>query len=361
MKIITVAGARPNFMKIAPFMEATEKDGSITNILVHTGQHHDKNMSESFFEELGIPRPNYNLEISGGSHAQQTAKTMIAFEEVLDRERPELVVVVGDVNSTLACALTAKKKHIKVAHIESGLRSRDELMPEEINRVLTDRISDYLLVSEESGVKNLEKEGYPHNRIHYVGNIMIDTLKKNLPAIQKEKSHKKYGLEEKQYGVVTIHRPSNVDAKEKLQAILHILEHAQDTNKLIWPLHPRTRNNLKKFELYNELKKLKKITIIEPASYYEFNSLVYFSKFILTDSGGIQEETSFMGIPCVTLRENTERPSTVDLGTNTIAGLDEEKVFSALRQIKEGTYKKGSVPKFWDGKTANRIVEIITP
>lgn len=359
IKIIVIAGARPNFMKIAPFVQELNKHSDITNMIVHTGQHYDSAMSGTFFDELQIPKPKYNLGVGSGSHAKQTAEIMMKFEKICITEKPNLVVVVGDVNSTIACALVAKKLKIKVAHIESGLRSFDREMPEEINRVLTDNISDYLFVTEESGITNLKKEGFPSDKIFYVGNIMIDTLINNLKNIDKEKTYKNFNLKPNDYAVVTLHRPKNVDTKEKLQKCFSILNKIQKKIKIIWPIHPRTDKNIKIFNLDKEANKLKNVYFVHPLSYFEFMSYVKNCKFVLTDSGGIQEETTYLKVPCITMRESTERPSTVDVGSNTITNLDEEYILRVFKRIQNNTYKKSTIPKYWDGKTAMRIVKII--
>jgi UDP-N-acetylglucosamine 2-epimerase (non-hydrolysing) len=347
MKIINVVGARPNFMKMAPIMKEMKKHSELDVVLVHTGQHYDKNMSDSFFEELDIPKPDYNLGVGSGSHTEQTANIMIEFEKVCLKEKPNLVVVVGDVNSTIACALVAKKLHIKVAHVESGLRSFDWDMPEEINRVLTDRISDYLFVTEQSGIDNLHNEGVSDDKIFFVGNVMIDSLINNLS--KKTDIITRLGLSE--YCLVTMHRPSNVDTKEKLTYILDILNNVPF--KIVWPIHPRTLKNIENFRLQNMIKDH---IILEPTGYLDFITLVSNCKLVLTDSGGIQEETTYLGIPCITMRENTERPSTITLGTNQLLN-DKEKILNAINGLH---LRKHTIPPLWDGKAAERIVKVIT-
>jgi len=346
MKIIVVAGARPNFMKIAPLMKELKKYPSIETYLVHTGQHYDKKMSDSFFEELDIPAPNINLGVGGGSHAEQTAKIMIEFEKVCIAEKPDVVLVVGDVNSTIACALVAKKMGIKVAHVEAGLRSFDMGMPEEINRILTDRISDYLFITEQSGIDNLKHEGFDPKKIFFVGNVMIDNLINNLH--KKTDIVKKLGL--KDYCLVTMHRPSNVDNKEKLKEILDIFDNVGC--KIVWPMHPRTLKNLENFGFK---KRLSKYVILEPQGYLDFITLVNSSKFVLTDSGGIQEETTYLGVPCLTMRESTERPITITLGTNQLVH-NKKEILSAIKHLGS---KKHSIPPLWDGHAAKRIVEVL--
>lgn len=356
MKVIVVAGARPNFMKIAPLMKEFSKHSEFEVILVHTGQHYDVAMNKQFFDDLEIPIPNYNLEVGSGSHSTQTANIMIKFEEVCLKEKPDLVCVVGDVNSTIAAALVAKKLNIKVAHVESGLRSFDDKMPEEINRVLTDRISDYLFVSEDNGLLNLKNEGFPDNKIFYVGNIMIDCLINNMEKIKL--STIKDNLKLENHCVLTLHRPSNVDTSKKLSEIIELLETIQLKLPIVWPLHPRTRNNLEKFNLMEKVKAMKNITITSPLGYHDFMNLVYNSCIVITDSGGIQEETTFLGIPCLTLRDNTERPSTIN-GTNVLIKDNYSQILPYITQAINKDFKKGKIPKFWDGKTAERIVQIL--
>lgn len=347
MKIISVVGARPNFMKIAPIIREMNKYNDITSILVHTGQHYDKNMSESFFKDLNIPYPDYNLGIGSGSHAEQTAKIMIEFEKVCIKEKPDIVIVVGDVNSTIACALVAKKMNIKVAHVEAGLRSFDWDMPEEINRILTDRISDYLFVTEQSAIDNLKKEGFDDSKIFFVGNVMIDSLLDNID--KKTDIVKRLNLKSKDYCVITLHRPSNVDNKEKLEYILDILNNIPF--RIVWPIHPRTLKNIESFGLKEETKNF---LLLDPLGYLDFITLISECKFVLTDSGGIQEETTYLGIPCITMRENTERPSTITLGTNKLL-IKKEDILNAIKNLN----KNHSIPPLWDGKTAERIIKIL--
>lgn len=355
--IFLVAGARPNFMKVAPLIKELKKE-KIGFKLIHTGQHYDYKMSKIFFDDLGIPEPDFYLGVGSASHAIQTANIMIEFEKVLKSKTPELLIVVGDVNSTIACALVAKKLFIDVAHVEAGLRSFDRRMPEEINRVLTDQISDILFTTEESAEVNLKNEGIPSKRIFFVGNIMIDTLVNNVNKAKKLKIYKKYELKKNEYALITIHRPSNVDKKSELKKIIDILNYIQTKIKTIFPVHPRTLKNLKKHDLYEHIKK-KNIILTEPIGYLEFLNLMMNSKFILTDSGGIQEEASYLKIPILTLRENTERPITIKRGTNTLVGKEFEKTKKYINQILSGNYKKGSQIELWDGKTAKRIIRII--
>ena len=357
MKILFVAGTRPNFVKIAPLVYELRKDSrGIEWKLVHTGQHYDYEMSKVFFDELDISKPDYFLGAGSGTHAEQTAKIMVEFEKVCLKEKPDVVVVVGDVNSTLACSVTAKKLHIKVAHVEAGLRSGDMSMPEEINRIVTDSLSDYLFVTEKSGAKNLRKEGRHEKQVFHVGNIMIDTLHYGLNKLKRLQNPKS---RDGRYAVVTLHRPSNVDDREKLKDILTALrEIAKDMN-VIFPVHPRTEKNIKHFGL-RSLVKDTNIELIPPMSYLGFLSLWKDSALVLTDSGGIQEETTTLGIPCFTIRENTERPITIEEGTNTLVGTTGKGILEAYKKFKKGPRGKGKVPELWDGKTAERIIKILT-
>ena len=359
MKIINVVGARPNFMKIAPLMKEFRKREEIEAKLVHTGQHYDKNMSDSFFKDLEIPSPDYNLGVGSGSHAEQTAKIMIEFEKVCLKEKPDLVLVVGDVNSTIACALVAVKLGIKVAHVEAGLRSFDRTMPEEINRMLTDKISDYLFVTEQSGLDNLKREGVDDKNIFFVGNIMIDSLVYNLPRIKKSEVLNKLNLAKKEFILLTMHRPSNVDDKGILMQIMDIISDLQNKIKVVYPAHPRTKERIKRFGLEDDINKMANFIIIEPLEYPDFLNLVMNSKGVLTDSGAVQEETTYLGLPCITLRENTERPITLSVGTNILAGNDKKKILNAVDNILKERWNKGSLPELWDGKTAERVVRFI--
>jgi UDP-N-acetylglucosamine 2-epimerase (non-hydrolysing) len=351
IKIICVAGARPNFVKIAPLLRELDKRKELHTILVHTGQHYDKMMSDSFFKDLEIREPDYNLGIGSGSHAEQTARVLVGFEQTCLKEKPDLVIVVGDVNSTVPCALVAKKMGIKVAHVESGLRSFDEAMPEEVNRLLTDRISDYLFVSEESGIENLKHEGTDDKKIFFVGDIMIDSLVASLG--KKTDSIERLGLKDEEYCVVTIHRPSNVDTKDDLEKTLDLLNCVDML--VVWPVHPRTRKNMETFGL---LKKTEKLMLLEPLGYLDFMTLMSGAKAVLTDSGGIQEETTYLNIPCLTLRRNTERPSTIDNGTNQLIETKDE-LKECIKKIKQGHWKKKGSCDLWDGQTSRRIVDVI--
>nr|WP_319491261.1 UDP-N-acetylglucosamine 2-epimerase (non-hydrolyzing) [uncultured Desulfobacter sp.] len=359
IKIMLIAGARPNFMKIAPIARAFDKTTEIQYKILHTGQHYDQNMSDIFFEELGIKNPDYHLGAGGGTHAQQTAKIMVEFEAICEKDRPDLVLVVGDVNSTLACAIVAKKMHIKVAHVEAGLRSFDLAMPEEINRMVTDSITDLFFVTEEQGMVNLKKEGKPDTSVHFVGHVMIDNLyyqlsklKKMSPATFKTTEYK---LQHTRYGVVTLHRPSNVDDKNSLGSIIDSLAEISKTLPLIFPIHPRTRKKLESFDI----KLPETITLTDPLSYMEFLNLWKDSVVALTDSGGLQEETTALGIPCLTLRENTERPITVTQGTNELVGVSKNKLMTNFETIMAGNWKTGKRPNLWDGQAAERITKTI--
>ncbi|HRH80500.1 MAG TPA: UDP-N-acetylglucosamine 2-epimerase (non-hydrolyzing) [Thiobacillaceae bacterium] len=356
-EILGVVGARPNFMKIAPIMAAFSSLAArpIATKLVHTGQHYDPSMSDSFFEQLGIPRPDVNLEVGSGSHAVQTADIMRAFEPVLDRERPKAVLVVGDVNSTIACALVAAKKGVKVIHVEAGLRSYDRGMPEEINRVLTDQISDLLYTTEKSALDNLKREGIDPARVHFVGNVMIDTLRHNLeravPAERVLGARPAGG-----YAVVTLHRPANVDDPAILGSLLRTLAAIAERLPVVFPMHPRTRAAAERFGLLGLLER-PGIRLLAPLSYLEMLGLNREAKVVLTDSGGLQEETTALGVPCITLRENTERPITMTEGTNTLTGPDTAKIMACFEDIMASGGKTGRIPEYWDGRAAERIAD----
>jgi UDP-N-acetylglucosamine 2-epimerase (non-hydrolysing) len=355
--IYFVAGARPNFMKIAPLIAEVKNQG-IEFKLIHTGQHYDYNMSKVFFDALGIPEPDEYLNAGSGTHAVQTAKVMVEFEKILIEDHPILVVVVGDVNSTIACALVAKKLFIDVAHVEAGLRSFDRRMPEEINRLLTDQISDLLFITEKSAEINLKKEGIDDKKVFFVGNVMIDTLIRNIEKAKDLEYYRSFNLGKRSYALITIHRPSNVDEKDDLLKIVEILNYVARKVKSVFPIHPRTKKKLVKYNLIDKLN-MKNLILIDPVGYLEFLNLMLNSKFILTDSGGIQEEASYLKIPILTLRKNTERPVTIEKGTNTIVGNDIEKVKLSIDEILTNTYKKGDDIEKWDGKTAKRIIEIL--
>jgi UDP-N-acetylglucosamine 2-epimerase (non-hydrolysing) len=352
-QVLCVAGARPNFMKIAPVMAALTEAG-VSAQLLHTGQHYDAAMSDSFFADLGIPHPDHHLEVGSGSHAVQTAEVMKRFEPVLDKVQPQSVLVVGDVNSTIACALVAAKRGVRVVHVEAGLRSYDRAMPEEINRVLTDQISDLLFTTEKSALANLEREGIDPQRVHFVGNVMIDTLHRNLA--QAVPASRTLGAELPAYAVLTLHRPSNVDDPATLAALLDVVGEINRRLPVVLPLHPRTRANVEKFGLTARLDGLR---ILPPVGYLEMLGLMREAKLVLTDSGGIQEETTALGVPCLTLRENTERPITIAEGTNTLVGPDPAAIRKAFDEVMTSGGKAGRIPEYWDGRAAVRIANIL--
>jgi UDP-N-acetylglucosamine 2-epimerase (non-hydrolysing) len=359
VKIIHVAGARPNFVKIASIMRACKKTPQIESLLVHTGQHYDESMSKTFFEDLGILAPNINLEVGSQSHAQQTAEIMKRFEPVLLEEKPDAVLVVGDVNSTVACVLVAGKLGITAIHVEAGLRSFDRTMPEEINRILTDAISDILFVSEPSGLANLKREGVDASKIHFVGNVMIDTLEHNRVKADKSKILDEMGLTPGKFAVVTLHRPSNVGDYDVLGRIIDALAEIQKECKVAFPIHPRTCNNLKSSDLGARLESLPNVVTTGPLRYTDFLKLISESKIVITDSGGIQEETTILRIPCLTVRENTERPITITEGTNTLVGTDPERIIAGYRESLKNL-QRTTRPKYWDGKASERIVRILS-
>lgn len=357
-KIVNVVGARPNFMKIAPLMEAMRASGDLVTLLVHTGQHYDESLSDVFFDELGIPRPDINLGVGSASREEQIERIAAAFEPVVERERPDAVLVVGDVNSTIACARVARRHGAKVVHVEAGLRSFDPSMPEEHNRYETDQISDYLFVTEESGMRNLEAEGVPGKR-YLVGNVMIDTLVRNLDKVRASDALERLGLAPRSYFVATFHRPSNVDARGDLERLLDTLEALCRRAPLVLPLHPRTRHSAARHGLTERLEGIEGLVLTEPLGYHDFIRLVSDAITVITDSGGIQEESTWLGVPCLTMRENTERPITVTMGTNTLLGTDCGALLEHVDQILEGTYKRGARPPLWDGRAAERIVAIL--
>jgi UDP-N-acetylglucosamine 2-epimerase (non-hydrolysing) len=358
MTITIVAGARPNFMKIAPIIEAIQerkKQGFNINFrLVHTGQHYDKNLSDTFFEALNIPYPDVNLDIKSGTQAEQTAGIMIGFEKELAENPSELVMVVGDVTSTMACAIVAKKAGINVAHIEAGIRSGDMSMPEEINRMVTDSITDYFFTTSRYANDNLEQLGVSKNNIFFVGNVMIDTLLKNLPRLTKPKLWDDLNLKEKKYLVLTMHRPSNVDEEKQLNDLINQIVRLSKNHPIIFPVHPRTKKLLAQLNLnFNNLH------YIDPLGYLEFNYLVKNAFAVLTDSGGITEETTVMNVPCITLRNTTERPETCEIGTNVLVGNHPEKIETAFKNLRSGIWKQGQIPELWDGNAAQRIIDKI--
>lgn len=353
-------GARPNFMKVAPINRAFHKyRETIHHIIVHTGQHYDQAMSKVFFEDLELPNPNVYLGVGSGSHAQQTAKIMVEFEKVVEEQKPDLVLVVGDVNSTLACSLVAAKMGIRVGHVEAGLRSFDRSMPEEINRLTTDAVADLLFVSEPSGVSNLKREGVGDEKVFFVGNVMIDSLMHYREKAKKSEVPKTLGLKPRQYALVTIHRPSNVDHKQNLQKIFSVLRKISKRLKVVFPIHPRTRKMMREFGMEEVDRTVPNVILTDPLGYLDFLSLMDSAAVLITDSGGIQEETTFLQVPCLTLRENTERPVTIEIGTNQLCGSDIESVVSKSFDVVDGRGKRGSIPELWDGHAAERITEII--
>jgi len=356
-KILSVIGTRPNFIKIAPIYRAFLKYPEVQHLLCHTGQHSDDKMSKVFFNELGIPVPDFHLGINSGSHAVQTANIMIEFEKVLNEVLPDLVIVVGDVNSTVACAFTAVKLHIPVAHIEAGLRSGDRSMPEEINRLVTDAISDMLFITERNALENLTKEGISKEKIFFTGNVMIDSLVFLKEKINSSLVLESIGIQARDYFLVTFHRPSNVDNFKSLNELIDFLNEISEFKKVIFPIHPRTLKNIYKFQL--ERKISTNVHLTEPLGYLDFQSLVSKAFMVITDSGGIQEETTFLSVPCITVRDNTERPVTVDIGTNILCGSDTTQVMKTIKDSITGNLKKGSIPELWDGKAAERIAEIL--
>lgn len=353
-----VAGARPNFMKIAPLYRASKKLTDVECVFVHTGQHYDYEMSQTFFKDLELPEPDSFLQAGSGSHAVQTAKIMVSFEKLCEKTRPELVLLVGDVNSTLACSVVAKKLLIDVAHVEAGLRSNDMAMPEEINRIVTDALSDYFFVTEQSGLDNLINEGKPRDRIHLVGNVMIDNLFFQVEKLKENLPSKKFvALKDDQphYGFLTLHRPSNVDNPDVFYELAEALNQISETLPIFFPVHPRTRKMIERFDV----KLSDRIHCLEPLSFRNALFLWKDAQVVLTDSGGLQEETTALGIPCITLRENTERPITIELGTNTLAGTQKSSILNAFNDAMHNTKPGKKTPPLWDGKASERIWSII--
>ncbi len=369
MNVIQVVGARPNFMKVAPLHRAIKNLPGWTSKIVHTGQHFDAKMSDVFFTQLELPTPDFFLGIGGGSHTEVTAKIMLAFEKIVESEKPDLIIVVGDVTSTLACTLVAIKMGIPLAHVEAGLRSGDRTMPEEINRILTDSVANYLFVTEQSGLDHLKREGVPDEKVFFTGNVMIDSLVRYQEKAKSSTILEELGLQETDlenrrdttqtdFIVMTMHRPANVDTENGLKAILELIELSTAKTKVVFPIHPRTRSNMAKFGLEDTLTQNKNLILTEPLGYLEFIQLMTHAKAILTDSGGIQEETTYLGIPCLTFRDSTERPITVTMGTNQLlADLNPKITFAALEEILAGHHKKGQIPPLWDGHAAERIAE----
>jgi UDP-N-acetylglucosamine 2-epimerase (non-hydrolysing) len=358
MNIDLIAGARPNFMKIAPIIDVLkEKQGDGNNLnyrLIHTGQHYDKNMSERFFEQLEIPKPEINLGAGGGTPAEQTAVIMTGYEKVLQEKMTDFCLVVGDVTSTMACSIVARKMGVDVGHVEAGIRSGDWTMPEEINRIVTDSLTNLFFTTSETANQNLRKSGVKESSIFFVGNTMIDTLLKQEPRLKKPSVWKKIGLAEGDYIVLTLHRPANVDEEGKLKVLVDEIVRHSNRLHLVFPVHPRTANVMKKLGI-----KARNLFMIEPLGYLEFNYLVKHAKAVMTDSGGITEETTVMGIPCMTLRDTTERPETITVGTNELIGTDPRNISPAMEKLFNGNWKKGGIPEKWDGRAAERIVEVL--
>ena len=348
-----IAAARPNFMKVAPLFHALARETWCTTRIVHTGQHYDANMSDAFFQDLALPEPAHHLGVGSGTHAEQTAGVMVAYERLCLTERPDLTIVVGDVNSTMACTVAAKKLLIPVAHLEAGLRSRDWTMPEEINRVLTDRLSDLLFTPSRDGDENLRREGIDPSRVHFVGNVMIDSLQAALPRAKESRIHERLELRKKGYALATLHRPANVDDPAALSRLLSALAAVAAEVPVVFPIHPRTRARLAPGFAAKGLK------LVEPLGYLDFLALTAGARLVMTDSGGIQEETTALGVPCLTLRENTERPVTVEVGTNQLVGTDPEKAIAAAREVLAGRAKEGRLPELWDGRAAGRVAEVL--
>jgi len=360
-KILVVIGTRPNFIKVTQFKKIVSQYKNIDLKIVHTGQHFDHKMADVFFTQFNLI-PDYFLNITTTASANtQIAEIMIKLEQLMITEfKPDLIMVVGDVNSTVAAAITANKLNIKIAHVESGLRSYDKTMPEEHNRIITDNITNYFLVTEQSGWDNLIKDGVDERHLFFVGNTMIDTMVAFEKEIEESDILNTLQLEQKKYVLITMHRPATVDTKDGLQKLLDLLLHISKSYKIVFPVHPRTLKNIENFNLKHEFEAIEELIFTQPLDYFAFQKLIKYSKFILTDSGGIQEESTFLKIPCLTLRPNTERPITCTEGTNTLIPFELETIKSYLKEIENGTYKKGSIPKFWDGKATERIFEQIS-
>ena len=360
MKIISIVGARPNFMKVAPLHRAFHQYPDVVHKLVHTGQHADAQMSQVFFDQLALPKPDYHLGVHGGSPTQQTAHTMLAFEAVVATERPDMVLVVGDVNATLACALTAVKMGVPLAHVEAGLRSGDRRMPEELNRILTDSMSDLMFVTEKSGLENLKNEGISAEKVFFTGNCMVDSLLFYQAQSAKLPVLKTLGLSPKEYALLTMHRPSNVDDKTGLEKVMRLLELISPHTTVVFPIHPRTHANLTALGLLQRLSLVPNLLVLEPQGYLEFQQLMTQAALVFTDSGGIQEETTYLQVPCLTFRETTERPVTVEIGSNElISNLNPDLALEKVLAILNGGGKRGNIPPLWDGNAAKRIATVI--
>lgn len=357
-KVISVVGARPNFIKVAPVNKAFKQHcNEVTHLICHTGQHFDEKLSRIFFDELEMPQPDYYLGVGSASHAEQTARIMIEFEKIILAEEPDMIIVPGDVNSTMACSLVASKMNVEIAHIEAGLRSFDRSMPEEINRIVTDALSDLLFVSERSGLKNLSHEGIPDSKVFFTGNVMIDSLVHYQPRFNQSGIHKELGVEPGNYILTTFHRPVNVDQKEGLSGLVDFLNKCGTYRKVIFAVHPRTDKMLRQFGLLKRF--TKDVLLTEPLGYLDFLALTQKASLVVTDSGGIQEETTYMSVPCITVRDNTERPVTITQGTNHLAGTRLKDTEDLVDRILKGFVRKGTIPELWDGKAADRIVKIV--
>ena len=359
MKVANIVGARPNFMKIAPIHRRMQRAPEFEPILIHTGQHYDEKMSKTFFVDLEMPEPDVYLGVGSGSHAEQTAAVLVKMEKILIEQNPDLLIVVGDVNSTIAASMAAAKLHIPIAHVEAGLRSFDRKMPEEINRILTDSIADYLYVTEQSGLDNLKSEGVADDKVFFVGNCMIDSLVEHLDKASKLQTLQQYHLTPKGYAVATLHRPSNVDNKQVLENIFSTLDIIQRDMPIIFPIHPRTRKMLHTFGLDQQIENMSNLVLTDPLGYLPFLRLMSQSRLLITDSGGIQEETTYLKIPCLTLRENTERPATVDMGTNQLVGMEPERILAGYNTAMNTSFEKAVIPPLWDGAASQRIIENI--
>jgi UDP-N-acetylglucosamine 2-epimerase (non-hydrolysing) len=359
MKLMMIAGARPNFMKIAPITRELANHPDVDALLVHTGQHYDEKMSDLFFRQLGLPEPDINLDVGSGSHATQTAALMTRFEPVLLEQQPDAVLVVGDVNSTIACGLVAVKLGVPLIHVEAGLRSGDRRMPEEINRLLTDAISELLFCTEQAGVDNLAREGVDAAKVHLVGNVMIDTLLQNQSRFAESRILEQFGLVPQRFAVLTLHRPSNVDDADIFGGLLDALEVVQSEQPVIFPVHPRTRSRLETFGFGERIEGMKQLHLVDPVGYLDFQRLVSTARVVLTDSGGIQEETTVLGVPCLTLRENTERPATISSGSNRLVGMRPDNIIAVYNDVMASPARVSRVPPLWDGQAAERIVKVI--
>lgn len=358
-KIFNVVGARPNFMKLGPLHRAFEQHPAFESFIVHTGQHYDERMSDIFFKQLELPKPDIYLKVGSGSHAAQTARIMISFEGAVMEHKPDLIVVVGDVNSAVACSLVAAKCHIPVAHVEAGLRSGDRRMPEEVNRIVTDSISNYLFVTEQSGLDNLHKAGVDEDRLFFVGNVLIDSLIQFRKKAEQRSILYDLGVDSRGYVLMTMHRHANVDEQARLGLVIDTIKRVASQLPVVLPLHPRTRAVLQNFGLYERLHTIPHLIITEPLGYLEFLKLMDNAAVIITDSGGIQEESTYLQVPCITLRDSTERPITIELGTNELMSLEPAKIADRVRAISVGERKPGAIPPLWDGQAAQRIVNVL--